>query len=100
MEYFLDNSFSLHGFRATLNPFCSEPHSDLFVQGLFGVKKTQSQECTYLQSSTQSFKDSDTVFIEMELNLESTMYEYCAKAILNGREGIIVDGEFYLTRDI
>ena len=94
VQYFLNTSSSPRGIRATLNPFCSKPHSNLFVQGLFGVRTLQSRECIYIQSSTQSFKDSDTVFIELDLILESTTYEYCARAILNGRERTIVDGEF------
>ena len=93
VEYFLNTPSSPHGLRATLNPYCSEPHSNLFVQGLLGVRKFQATECVYIQSSTQSFKESDTVFIELDLVLESTTYEYCAAAILNGRERTIVDGE-------
>jgi hypothetical protein len=91
VQYFLNMSSSPRGLRATLNPSCSKPHSNLFVQVLFGVRKLQSKECIYIQSSTQSFKDSDTVFIELDLTLESTTYEYCAAAILNGRERTIVD---------
>jgi hypothetical protein len=34
------------------------------------------------------------VFIELDLTLESTKYEYCARAILNGRERTLVDGKF------
>ena len=64
----------------------AEPPSNLFVQGLFGVRWAPNKECIYLQSSTQSFADSDTVFIELNLVLKSEQYEYCARAILNGRE--------------
>ena len=92
VQYFLDTSSSPRGLRATLNAHNFKPHSNLFVQGLFGVRKLQGKECIYIQSSTQSFKDSDTVFIELDLTLESTTYEYCAAAILNGRERTIVDG--------
>ena len=94
VQYFLNMSSSPRGLRATLNPSCSEPHNNLFVQGLFGIRTLQSRECIYIQSSTQSFKDSDTVFIELDLTLESTTYEYCARAILNGRARTIVDGKF------
>jgi hypothetical protein len=94
MQYFLNSSSSPRGLRATLNLSCSKPHSNLFVQVIFGVRKLQSKECIYIQSSTQSFIDSDTVFIELDLTLESTTYEYCAAAILNGRERSIVDGKF------
>ena len=94
VQYFLNTSSSPRGLRATLNSSCSKPHNNLFVQGLFGVRKLQSKECTYIQSSTQSFEDSDTVFIQLDLTLESTTYEYCAAAILNGRERTIVDGKF------
>ena len=93
VQYFLNSSFSPHGLRVTLNSLCTEPHNNLFVQGLFGVRKLQSKECTYIQSSTQSFKKSDSVFIELDLALDSTTYEYCAAAFLNGRERTIVDGE-------
>ena len=92
IQYFLDTSSSPRGLRVTLNAHNFKPHSNLFVQGLFGVRKLQGKECIYIQSSTQSFKDSDTVFIELDLTLESTTYEYCARAILNGRERTIVDG--------
>ena len=93
VEFFLDASAPPLGLRATLNPLCVEPPSNLFVQGLFGVRQAPSKECIYLQSSTQSFADSDTVFIELNLVLKSEQYEYCASAILNGRENTIVDGK-------
>ena len=95
VEYFLNASFPPIGLKATFNPWahCSEPRStNVFVQGLFGVKKIQSKECTYLQSATKSFTDSDVVFIETDLTLNSTAYQYCARAILNGRETTIVEG--------
>ena len=94
MELFLDASAPPLGLRATLNPLCAEPPSNLFVQGLFGVRQAPNKECIYLQSSTQSFADSDTVFIELNLVLKSEQYEYCARAILNGRENTIVDGKY------
>ena len=96
VEFFLDASAPPLGLRATLNPLymCSEPPSNLFVQGLFGVRQAPNKECIYLQSSTQSFADSDTVFIELNLVLKSEQYEYCARAILNGRENTIVDGKY------
>ena len=37
VEFFLDASAPPLGLRATLNPLCAEPPSNLFVQGLFGV---------------------------------------------------------------
>ena len=101
VELFLDASAPPLGLRATLNPLCAEPPSNLFVQGLFGVRQATKKECIYLQSSTQSFADSHTVFIELNLVLKSEQYEYCARAILNGRENTIVDGEYtssYLIR--
>ena len=93
VEFFLDASAIPLGLRATLNPLCAEPPSNLFVQGLFGVRQAPNKECIYLQSSTQSFADSDTVFIELNLVLKSEQYEYCASAIRNGRENTIVDGK-------
>ena len=69
VEFFLDASAPPLGMRATLNPLCAEPPSNLFVQGLFGVRQAPNKECIYLQSSTQSFADSDTVFIELNLAL-------------------------------
>ena len=93
VEYYLNTFFRPFGLKATLNSLthCSEPRStNDFVQGLFGVKKIQSKECTYLQSATQSFTDSDAV--ESDLTLNSTAYQYCARVILNGREITIVDG--------
>ena len=90
VEYFLSSSDSRRGLRATLNPLCTEPLNELFVQGLFGVRQAPHNECIYLQSSTQHFMDSNEIFIELDLTLELTAYEYCAEAILNGR--IIVDG--------
>ena len=94
MEFFLDASAPPLGLRVTLNPLCAEPTSNLFVQGLFGVRQALNKECIYLQSSTQSFADSDTVFIELNLVLNSEQYEYCARATLNGRENTIVDGKY------
>ena len=94
VEFFLDASAPPLGLRATLNPLFSEPPSNLFVQGLFGVRRAPNKECIYLQSSTQSFADSDTVFIELNLVLKFEQYEYCARAILNGRENTIVDGKY------
>jgi hypothetical protein len=101
VEFFLDASAPPLGLRATLNPLCAEPPSNLFVQGLFGIRQAPNKECIYLQSSTQSFADSDTVFIELNLVLKSEQYEYCARGILNGRENTVVDGKYtggYLTR--
>ena len=93
VEYFLDSSAPPLGLRATLNPLCNDSDiSSLFVQGLFGVRKSPDNECTYIQSSTQNFTDSSTVFIELDLVVESEDYEYCATAILNGREKTVVDG--------
>ena len=92
VEYSLSSSDSPRGLRATLNPLCTEPLNQLFVQGLFGVRQPPNKECIYLQSSTQHFIDSNEIFIELDLTLEPTAYEYCAEAILNGRERIIVDG--------
>ena len=88
MEYSLSSSDSPHGLRATLNPLCTEPLNQLFVQG---VRQPPNKECIYLQNSTQHFTDSNEIFIELDLTLEPTAYEYCAEAILNGRERIIVD---------
>ena len=93
MEFFLDPSAPPLGLRAILNPLCTESPSNLFVQGLFGIRENPNMECIYLQSSTQCFVDSDTVFIELDLVLQSEEYEYCAKAILNGREKTTVDGK-------
>ena len=93
VDYYLNASFPRRGLRVTFDPRCSEPHSaNDFVQGLFGVKKIQNKECTYLQSVTMSFADSYEVFIETDLALELTDYHYCATAILNGNETTIVDG--------
>ena len=90
VDYYLTTSFPHRGLKATL---CSERRStNDFVQGLFGVKKIQNKECTYLQSVTKSFTDSDMVFIETDLTLDFTDYHYCATAILNGKETTIVDG--------
>ena len=97
VEYSLSSSDSPRGLRATLNPLCTEPLNELFVQGLFGVRQPPNKECIYLQSSTQHFTDSNEIFIELDLTLEPTAYEYCAEAILNGRERIIVDGTYYIT---
>ena len=92
MEYSLSSSDSPRGLRATLNPLCTEPLNEFFVQGLFGVRQAPNKECIYLQSSTQHFTDSNEIFIEVDLTLEPAAYEYCAEAILNGREKPIVDG--------
>ena len=92
VEYSLSSSDSPRGLRVTLNPLCAEPLNELFVQGLFGVRQALNGECVYLQSSTQHFTDSHELFIELDLTLEPTTYEYCAEAILNGREKTIVDG--------
>ena len=94
MEFFLDASTPPPGLRATLNPLCTEPPSDHFAQGLFGIRQAPYLECVYLQSSTQSFADSDTVFIALGLILQSEEYEYCASAILNGREKTTVVGRY------
>ena len=56
------------------------------------MRQAPNGECVYLQSSTQHFTDSHELFIELDLTLEPTTYEYCAEAILNGREKTIVDG--------
>ena len=94
VEFFLDASAPPLGLRATLNPLCAEPPSNFFVQGLFGVRQAPNKECIYLQSSTQSFADTDTVFIELNLVLKSEQYAYCARTILNERENTIVDGKY------
>ena len=78
--------------RDTLTPLCTEPLNELFVQGLFAVRQASNRECVYLQSSVQHFTDSNELFIELDLSLEPTTHEYCAEAILNGREKIIVNG--------
>ena len=93
MEYSLDSSSPPLGLSATLNPLCNDSDiGSLYVQGLFGVRESQDSECTYIQSSTLNFADSKTVFIELDLVLQSTDYQFCATAVLNGREKTSVDG--------
>ena len=92
MEYFL--SSPPLGLEATLSPLCAEPLSGYFVQALFGVRLIGSEDCVYLQSSTQNFSSSHTVFIGLDLTAISDDYEYCARAILNGRDKTIFDGKF------
>ena len=92
VEYFL--SSPPLGLEATLNSLCDEPLSGYFVQALFGVRLIGSEDCVYLQSSTQNFSSSHTVFIGLDLTAISDDYEYCARAILNGREKTIFDGRF------
>ena len=108
VEYFL-SSPPLR-LEATLSPLCAEPLSGYFVQALFGVRLIGSEDCVYLQSSTQNFSSSHTVFIRMDLTQKvssthtvfigldltaiSNDYEYCARAILNGKEKAIFDGRF------
>ena len=97
LEYFLDSSAPQpFGLQATLNPLCAGRLSDYFVQVLFGVRQNGNEECLYLQSSIQKFSTSHTVFIEMDLRVESDIYEYCALAVLNGREKILFNGELDL----
>ena len=80
------------GLKVTLNPLCATPPiSDVFVQGLFGTKPIGSEDCEYLQSTTQVFIYSHTVFIVLDLTPESDDYEYCADYLLNGRE--MLEGE-------
>ena len=93
-EYFLNRSLAPRdlGLKVTLNPLCARPPlSDVFVQGLFGTKLIGSEDCEYLQSTTQVFIYSHTVFIGLDLTLESDDYEYCADYRLNGRE--MLEGE-------
>ena len=47
-------------------------------------------ECVYLQSITQSFADSDTVFIQLGLVLECV--KHSPRAILNEKEKTALDG--------
>ena len=97
MEYSLSSSDSPRGLRATLNPLCTEPLNEFFVQGLFGVRQAPNKECIYLQSSTQHFTDSNEI---LDLTLEPAAYEYCAEAILNGGEKPIVDGRKWQVVDL
>ena len=95
VEHFLDVSAAPpYGMSVTLNPLCAKPMTDLFVQGQFGVRKSTDDDCTYLQSSTQSFTNSSMIFIELDLTPGSDDYEYCARAILNGREKTNINGMY------
>ena len=44
VEFFLDASAPPLGLRATLNPLCTEPPGNLFVQGLFEGRHTVKKE--------------------------------------------------------
>ena len=90
VDYFL-NSSAAHplGLEATLNPLCAgnpgDP-SDYFAQVQFGVRLIGSEDCIYLLNATQNFSSSHTVFI----GLDVTAYEYCATAVLDTTDIIIV----------
>ena len=91
VEYFLESSQPL-GLEATLNRLCSGPLSNFLVQGLFGVQRTGSEDCVQLQSFKQPFTNSHTVFIGLNVTIDSDAHELCAKAVLNGVEKIVWDG--------